>query len=336
MPAATETVTYDQLFSLTGRARKPRVTDNIGNSQPTLDILHAGGRVEIEDGGESIEERLMYAEQDTEWMSDRQRVSTDDKEMITKAVFPWRFIVAPVNISKTDELKAQKSETAAMDFAESKIIGARQGIRTGTGTALGGSQSGKSMLGFQDVIKNTPTSGTLGGINQATNTWFRNKYYNTAVTFTTQTVTNIFDGWDQVGTQYEAASDMNEEVTHIVSGETLYQKMLSTLEGQGYTRFMGGGQVKMGAVTGGGQNVGQGPMFRGALIYKDRSMPASTIYGYSLSALKLKIMKGANFAKTNFVATDASGVIGKVCFYIVGIQLVTINPRRTFVMNAVS
>ena len=149
-------------------------------------------------------------------------------------------------------------------------------------------------------------------------------------------MTNIFNGWDQVGTYYELASDMNEEVTHITSGGTLYQKMLSTLEGQGYTRFMGGGQVKFGAVSGGGQNTGQGPMFRGAQIYKDRSMPASTIYGYSLSSIKLKIMQGANFAKTNFVATDASGVIGKVAFYIVGIQLVTINPRRTFVLSNVS
>lgn len=336
MPAATETVTYDQLFSLTGRARSDRVTDNFGDSQPTLDILHGAGQVEVEDGGESIEERLMYAYQDVEWMSDRQRVSTDDKEMITKAIFPWRFLVAPINISKTDELKAQKSETAAMDFAESKIIGARKGIRRGLNTALGSAQSGKSVLGLQDTIKDDPTTGTLGGINQATNSWYRNEYYGTAVTFTSTTTGNIFDGWDRIGVEFEDAGDVNESVTHIATGGTLYQKMLATLEGPDYTRFMNGGQVKFGAVSGDGQATGSGPMFRGAVIYKDRAIAASHIYGYNLKSLKLKIMRGANFAKTPFVQSDATGVLGKIGFYIVGVQMVQVNPRRCFVISAVS
>lgn len=336
MPAATKTETFDQLFSLTQRARRARISDNIGNSQPTLDILHGSGRAEIEEGGEQIEERLMYAQQDTEWMDNRQRVSTDDKEMITKGVFPWRFIVAPINISKTDELKAQKSENAAMDFVESKIVGARQGIRTGMNTGLCGLQSGKSVLGLQDCIKDDPTTGTLGGVNQATNTWYRNQYYGTAVTFTSTTVETMWDGWVNIGTYFEEASDINESVTHIGMGSTLYQKALETLESPYYLRFQGGDRANMGAGQGAGQAVGSGPMFRGATLYKDRAIASSHIYGININTLKLKIMKGANFAKTDFVQTDATGVIGKVAFYIVGCQLIPCNPRRNFVLSAVS
>lgn len=331
----TETVSYDNLFSLTGRARRNRVTDNVGNSQPTLDILHAAGQVEVEDGGESIEEALMYAYQDMEWMSDRQSVSTDDKEMVTKAIFPWRFAVTPVNISKTDELKAQMSEIKAMDMAQSKIIGARQGLRTGINTAIFAAQSGKAMLGFQDAIRDSVSTGTLGGIDlsAAGNSWFRNQAYTTAVTFTTQTVTNMFDGWVQIGVQYENASDKNEEVTHIVMGTTLYGKALSTLESAGYTRFVNAPSYSLNA---GGQGTSDGPKYRNAMIYKDRAVASSHIYGYNLANLKLKIMAGANFSKTPFVDASATGVLTKVAFYIVGVQLVPNNPRRSFVLTAVS
>jgi|6_EtaG_2_1085325.scaffolds.fasta_scaffold00120_17 hypothetical protein len=335
MSAQTETVTYDTLFSTVARARKSRISDNIGNSQPTLDLFHAAGKVEEEVGGESIEERIMYAYQDAEWMSERQSVDTDDKEMITTAVYPWRFALSPVNIAKTDELRAQASKTAAITFAESKSIGARQGLRTAINTAMNAAATGKAMLGNQDLVRDSVSVGTLGGIDLsvAANSFFRNQAYTSAVTVTAQTVANIFNGWDQIGAQVEAASDINEEVTHIAAGSTLYHKLLSTLEGQGYVRFGARDKAQLGA---GGQRVGSGPAFRGAMVYKDRAVAASHIYGYNINTMKLKIMKGANFAKTPFVRADATGVLAMVGFYLVGIQFVALNPRRNFVMTNVS
>jgi len=336
MASATETVTYDQLFSLTERTRTDRVTDNIGNSTPNLDIFHAAGQVEVASGGESIEERLLYAYQDIEWMSDREKVSTEDKEGITKAIYPWRYCLSPVNISLTDELRARASETKAMDFAESKIIQSRQGLRTGINTTMAGAQSGKSMLGFQDTIRDSVSTGTLGGIDlsAAANSWFRNNAYTTAVTWTTQTVANLYNGWVQLGVQFEAASDVNDEVTHIGTGATIYGEMLSTLESAGYTRFVNATSYSLGAK--GGQKTGQGPMFRGAQIYKDRSFAASHVYLYNVKALKLKILEGANFSKTRFVQADANGILAKIAFYVVGIQFVAVNPRRTSVMTTVT
>ena len=335
MASTSETVVYDDLFSVVARTLKARISDNIGNSQPTLDIFLQDGAVEVEDGGESIEERLMYAYQDVEWMSDRQQVSTDDKAGVTTAIFPWRFALAPVNISKTDELKAQKSKDAAKTFAESKIIQARQGLRTSINTAMLSAATGKAMLGFQDCIKTDPTAGTLGGIDQSdsTNSWYRNQVTTASIGFLTQTTTNVFDGWLNIGTQYEAASDINDEVTHIGTGSTLYNKALASLESAGYTRFVNKSKPSL---NGGGQNTDQGPMFRNARLYKDRAFAANSIYGFNIKTMKLKIMKGANFAKTPFVMTDATGVLGKVCFYLVGIQLVACNPRRNFVMTAVT
>lgn len=335
MSIQTETVTYDQLFSLCERTETDRISDNIGNSQPTLDLFHAAGRVEIAAGGESISEDLMYAYQDIEWMSDRQGVSTSDKEGVTQAIYPWRFALAPINISKTDELKAQASANKAMDFATSKVTMARQGLRTGINTAMNGLSSGKVMLGNQDLVRDSVSTGTLGGIDlsNASNAWFRNNADTSSVTFTTQTVATIYNGWSAVGAQYEAASDVNEEITHIVAGSTLYNKMLTSLEGTGYTQFVAGSKANFGK---GGQRVGSGPNFRGATIYKDRAVAASHIYGYNIMAMKLKVMRGANFSRLPFAEAHASGVLAKVSFYLVGIQFVALNPRRTFVQTAVS
>ena len=331
----SETVQYDQLFSLTERARRDRISDNIGNSQPTLDIFHAAGRVEVESGGESIEERLLYAYQDVEWMSDRQAVSTSDKEGVTKAVYPWRFALAPVNIAKTDEAKAMKSETSAMDFSESKIVQARQGLRTAVNTAMCGLASGKVMLGFQDLVRDDNDAGTLGGIDlsSSSNSWFRNQADTSSTTFTTQTVATIYNGWAALSDLYETCSDINEEATHIGAGSTLYSKMLQTLEGTNYTRFMGGEKKKLNA---GGQSVGSGPGFRSAIIYKDRAFASSHIYIFNINTLKLKVLRGMNFQKTNFTDMQAVGVMAKVCFYMVGLQFVGCDPRRNGVATTVS
>ena len=331
----TETVSYDTLFSTTSRVRRDRITDNTGNSQPTLDELLSAGKVEVENGGESIIETLEYAQQAMEWMSGSQAVSTEDVETITEAIYPWRWAVAPVRINLTDELRARANAMDAMDFAEAKIRAARQGLRTGVNTSLWGAQSGKSMLGFQDGIKDSPSAGSLGGIDQSisANSWFRNTAYTTSHTFTTKTVTDTYDGWVAIGTNYEAASDKNEEITHIAMGSTLYGKALSTLESGTYLRFNGGGRR---ALDAGGQGVDDGPMFRRAKLYKDRAVPASKIYGWNIDSVKLRIGKGANFSKTPFADTSATGVLGKVCFYIVMIQLTFKQPRRSFVETAVS
>ena len=254
-------------------------------------------------------------------MSERQSVNTDDKDGVTKAIYPWRFALAPINIAKTDELKAQASETAAMTFAESKTIQARQGLRTTINTAMCGSQSGKSMLGFQDLVRDAPAVGTLGGIDlsSATNSWFRNTAYTTALTLTTQTVANIYNGWDAIGAQYETVSDINDEVTHIGTGSTLYNKLLSTLESQGYVRFGPRDDAQLGA---GGQKVGSGPSFRGATIYKDRAFATSHIYGFNI--------------KTPFVRADATGVLAMIAYYLVAIQFVGMNSRRNFVITNAS
>ena len=243
--------------------------------------------------------------------------------------------MAPVNISKTDELKLANNKDSRIDFAESKMIQARQGLRTTINTAMNGAQSGKSMLGTQDLVRDSVSTGTLGGLDLsvAGNSWFRNNAYTTSTTFLTQTSADIFNGWDAVGAQYEAASDINEEVTHIAAGSTLYNKMLSSLEAKGYVRFDTRDKASLGA---GGQRVGSGPAFRGATVFKDRAVAASHIYLYNINVMKLKIQRGANFAKTPFVMADATGVLAKVCFYIVGIQFVSNNPRRTAVLTAVS
>ena len=65
-------------------------------------------------------------------------------------------------------------------------------------------------------------------------------------------------------------------------------------------------------------------------------MPSGSVYGINSKYYKLKIQRGANFAKTEFVKGDAAGQLARVSFMVAGLQLVTNNPRRGFVITGIT
>lgn len=333
MAAQVTSETWDSIWVTTGRVRKKRITDQVNNSNPTLEVLRAEGRVEFEDGGKEIQEDLLNGNGTMQWMSDWDELNTDEPDGVTAAFYPWRFAVVPIGISFTDEMKSRVSPEAAMKLMEVKTVQARNTINTGINAAIWAAQSGKSMLGMQDIIKTDPTTGSLGGLDQSVHTYFRNQVSTTSTNFDSASG-NIYAGPALIGTQYEAASDGNDEIDKIALGSTFYGQWLNILEGTGYGRLQlnsGGAGAKIGTKSQTPKGIG-GPSFRGADVYKDRDVPAAAAYGYSSAALKLKIMRGVSFAKTAFV--PGQNQLAKVSFIIVGIQLTTNNPRRLFACTA--
>ena len=124
----------------------------------------------------------------------------------------------------------------------------------------------------------------------------------------------------------DGASDANDEITDILMGLTFYSEFQSIMESTGYARVTSGdGNAKVDAGK---------PNFRGAVIHKDRDVASDSIYGINKKYFKLKVQKGANFKKTPFV--PGSDQLARVSFMVAGIQLITNNPRRGFVMSAMT
>lgn len=335
MSAQVTTETWDAAWVTTGRVRRKRINDQINNSNPTLEILRASNRVEFEDGGKEIQEDLTYANGTMQWFSDWDELNTDEPDNATSSFWPWRYAVVPCAISLTKEREARLTKDGPMNLMELKTVTSRNTINTGINAAIWAAQSGKSMLGFQDLIKADPTVGSLGGIPQATSSWFRNKYSSSSTNFNNKTG-DTYDGLVAIGALYEDASDGNDEVDFIALGSTLYSELLDIFEGTGYARLEADRRNSPPHVGAGRQTPkgSGGPAFRGASFYKDRDVPAQSAYGFNSKYVKLKIMRGVNFAKTPFV--QGQNQLGKVSFMIVGIQMVMLQPRRCFVHNALT
>ena len=123
-----------------------------------------------------------------------------------------------------------------------------------------------------------------------------------------------------------AASDGNDMITDIFMGLTFYTEFQSIMESTGYARVTSGD---------GNASVDAGkPKFRGATVHKDRDVASDSIYGINRKYFKLKVQSGANFRKTPFV--PGSDQLARVSFMTAGLQLISNNPRRGFVMSAMT
>ena len=326
MAATAQTRDWDIAWTTSVDVHRKRITDNINNNNTTLNLMRRGNRVEVDKGGRIIREDLYYGNGTLEWMSGRQTLATGEPDGVTAAFYNTRYAVVPLVISFTDEQESGSGESA-MNLLATKTVQARNTLDDGINAAMWSAQSGKSMLGFQDLLKTDPTTGTLGGINQANESWWRNVTDTTGPNFDNKT-NDRYDGLTTMGTVFNSASDGNDLITDVFMGLTFYGEVQTILESTGYARL---------AMGEGSPNIDAGkPKFRGATMHMDRDVPSGSIYGINRRYFKLKIQRGANFAKTPFVRGDAGGQLARVSFMVVGIQLISNNLRYGFSMTSVT
>ena len=320
MAATSTTETWDAAWTLTMRAKKKRLTDNISDAYPTVDRFRKAGIMETETGGKEIQEDLMYALGTSEWFDGFDVLSTDATDGITAAFYSFTYNATPIVISMTEERDSRKSDSA-VKLLTSKTNQAMTKSFDTINAAIHGSSSGKSMLGLQDIVAEG-TSTTLGGISVSSNSWWDNQR-KSGPNFDNQTASSIYDGPRDMGILWNSCSEANDKTNLIISSMTYYGQYESLFEGTGYTRFTSSGNRS-------GPNFGLGAegdiTFRGAPVIGDRDCVSDSMYLLNTKYLKLKIQSGLNFAKTPF--KEPSNQMAKVAFIVTGVELVTNNRRR--------
>ena len=313
MAASSTTETWDAAWTLTMRAKRKRLTDTIFDAYPTLRMFNT--KAEVEAGGKEIQEDVMYGKNSGTWFDGYDTVGTDAVDGITAAFFPWRYYAVPITISMTEEDENRKSDSA-MRLLEAKTKQSMMSVRDAINAALYSAQSGKSILGLQDLVADTATSGTVGGINRATNTWWRNKA-NTSSTDVDSKSGDFYAGLTGMSSLWNDCSEGNETPTDIFTTLTIFGDLQEIFESTGYARLEAG--------TRGAADAGM-PNFRGATVRYDRDCASQHLYMLNDNYIKMKIQANKNFAKTPF--KEPVNQFAKVAFVVLGCQLVINNPRR--------
>jgi hypothetical protein len=205
--APNNITTYlDSVFATSLANYRKTLIDNIGATNALLYDLIKGETYEEADGGTYIAEELMYALAPADSYDGYDELSTLPTDGITQAQFEWRQVASPI-VYNTKEViqnqhrivnlvkaRIQQSELGIQEnWAQAFLWGAGAGQMTVPRTSpVNGSYHVEplpKLISYNtagtDFIGNAAATGTpltVGGIPEATNTWWQNHWGTSAAT----------------------------------------------------------------------------------------------------------------------------------------------------------
>lgn len=170
------------IIATTIQQRSGKLADNVMNNDAGLYTLKEKGNVRPFGGGNVILEELMYNDPSTNTTnsySGYETINIGANSPISAAQFSIAQYASSVVISGLEILQ-NSSKEAIIDLMEGRVKVAEAQLQNrlaadlyGNGTGNGG----KNLTGFGAALPVLPTSGTYGGIDRATWSFWRNQYY---------------------------------------------------------------------------------------------------------------------------------------------------------------
>lgn len=174
------TPNLSELVATTLKNRRGEFADNVLKHNALLARLKKKDKVQLADGGHTLVEELDYAENTTfKYYSGYEVLDISPSEVLSAAEFDWKQAAVVVSISGL-EARQNAGRQAVIRLLERRIKNAEKTLQNNLsigvysdGTAAGGKQIG----GLQQLVADDPTTGTVGGINRASFSFWRNKTY---------------------------------------------------------------------------------------------------------------------------------------------------------------
>ena len=131
-------------------------------------------------GGRKINQELEYAANGTTmWYSGYENLEITPQDVFTSAEFDWKQLAVAVSISGLEQLQNSGKE-AIIDLLESRVKNAERSMVNTLSDGVysdGTGSSSKEIGGLQLLVADSPSTGTVGGINRANWSFWRNISY---------------------------------------------------------------------------------------------------------------------------------------------------------------
>jgi len=326
MAATSTTETWDAAWTLTMRAKRKRLTDNISDSYPTVGAMRRSGLMETENGGKEIQVFLESSGATAESFDRGDVLSKTTADPFESAFYKRRYYAVPVVFWDTDGWE-NAGPARQFDFLTQLGNNAMKSLVKAINEDVYTAQAGKNMLGFPDLIADA-AGATVGGVDSGTFTFWECQRYTTSKTFLTQTNTNVLDGFVAWNTLSDSIRKQGGKPMALFTTWSIVAAYRAGMSSQGYARTTVGNAAGIGG--------SYAPEWYGADVIPDND--CSSLHGYMVSsnALHLNIIRGANFRKTPFVRLDSNGQLGQIAYCVAGVQLTTPNRRANGVYTAVT
>lgn len=174
MAVQTITEAVDNLYTTTWQNMKSEVIDSIFDATPFWFWLKSKGKLRTEEGGRTIQIPVRYAKSDNvKWVKKGSTVDLDDKEFLSQAVYPWRYLADSIVRFGIDD-QQNRGKNQIINLMQAKLDNSQDSLVDTMETALFAAQTGDVINGLQDLVADTPTN-TVGGIDSNAQTWWKNK-----------------------------------------------------------------------------------------------------------------------------------------------------------------
>ena len=176
MAATTQSITNDAVLSSTLQRRQKGYENAISNQIPLFYWLKKKGQYKPVNGGSRIEWAVEYGLDDgEESYHGFDELSLPEQDNVTIAYANWKQAYKTIVISGRDRMI--NTGEKIFDLLEQKEQNAIESLQQQMNERFysdGTGNDSKRVTGLGAIISETPTSGTLFGINRANETWWRN------------------------------------------------------------------------------------------------------------------------------------------------------------------
>ena len=281
-----------ELVTTTLRNRQKVITDNVSNNNALLMRLKQRGRSKTFGGGRTIAEELSYAENGTYTRySGYETLNISPSDVLSAAEYNIKQVAVAVSISGLEELQNSGDE-GMIDLLESRIEVAEDTLSNNMSVDIysdGTADGGKQINGLQALVSGTPTSGTVGGIDRATHSFWQNYVYDFSAESVTASASTIQTAMNKAMIN---TSRGNDTVDLIVADNNYYEFYLNSL--QTIQRITSADSAQAGF---------QSLKFMNADVVLDGGYggqaPTDSMFFLNTKHLKLKSHKDRNFVPLN-------------------------------------
>jgi hypothetical protein len=323
--AQTTSEVWDSRWSATRRTIAPETIDNVFEAYNALAFHRRRGMQMVDGGGKEIQVILESSTGTAEAFDGYDPLSKSPVDPFESAFYKRRYYAVPIVLDDTTNWE-NSGEEQIFDLLDALGSNALNSLLKAINEDLLGAQTGKTMLGYQDIIADAGT-GTVGGINSSTSSFWQNQKYTTAKTFVTQN-NNVFDGFLAWNTLMDDCRKQGGRNNALVTTYSIAAAYRTALASTGYA------ETRLSSVK--GVNGAEFPSYMGAELVADNDCASIHTYAVDTDSIKLRVMKQANFKKTPFVSLQSNGQLGQLAYMVAGVQLTTNNRRRSGVATQIT
>jgi hypothetical protein len=215
-----------EIVTTTLRNRSKTLSDNVSNHNALLRRLRENGNQTSVTGRDIVRE-LEYADNGTvQFYSGYETLDVSPSDVLSAAVFDYKQLAGNVTISGLEQVKNSGTE-AIINLLEARINVLEKSLMNSLSTSLysdGTGTSGKEVGGLQLIVADAGT-GTVGGINSSTFTFWQN-----AQTTATSSAFSVANVQTDMNTIYLSLVRGADSPDLVMAGTNAYTAFLGSLQ----------------------------------------------------------------------------------------------------------